>query len=127
MAENLEQLKTNKAALEILQNEANDKLVDFKAQISIIDKQIEDYNKPKITPAYADKIYETVEKAVDGFDFSDSDNYDKEFGIDYDGRVTLEHFDFTNAQELVEQVVDKVLNLFQEEDAPEDDVQTDNE
>ena len=59
--------------------------------------------------------------------FSDSDNYDKEFGIDYDGRVTLEHFDFTNAQELVEQVVDKVLNLFQEEDAPEDDVQTNNE
>tara|TARA_B100000902_G_scaffold158559_1_gene154547 strand:+ start:257 stop:640 length:384 start_codon:yes stop_codon:yes gene_type:complete len=127
MAENLEQLKTNKAALELLQNEANSKLQDFKQQISVLEKQIENYSKPKITPAYADKIYETVEKAVDGFDFSDSDNYDKEFGIDYDGRVTLEHFDFTNAQELVEQVVDKVLNLFQEEEAPEDDVQTNNE
>ena len=121
-----EQLETNLAALKLLQSETNDKLESFKQQVKDTEKKLEDINKPVITPAYADKIFEKVEKAVDGFDFSDSDNYDKEFGIDYDGRVTLEHFDFTNAQELVELVTDQVLSLFQEAECPEDEESTDN-
>ena len=61
-----------------------------------------------------DDVYEAIERGVSGYDFSDSDNFDKEFGIDYDGRVTLESFDINNSQDLVEAIVKEVNKLFAE-------------
>ena len=116
-----EQLETNLAALKLLQQETNDKLTDHKVQISLLEKQIEDFNKPELTPKQLDNIQEAIEKAVDEFDFSDTDNYDKDFSLDYDGRVQLESLDLTCSYELVEIIVDKVHNLFKEADCPEDD------
>tara|TARA_A100001515_G_scaffold64850_1_gene51362 strand:- start:180 stop:539 length:360 start_codon:yes stop_codon:yes gene_type:complete len=116
----MQELENKKAALELLQNETNDKLNDYKQQISILQKQIDDYNKPALTPMYMDKIYDAVENAVDGFDFDDTENYDIEYGIDYDGRVYCENFSFRNASDLVTEVVDKVIKLFKEVDCPED-------
>jgi len=117
---NKEQLETNLAALKLLQQETNEKLTDHKVQISLLEKQIEDFNKPELTPMQLDNIQEAIEKAVDEFDFSDADNYDKDFSLDYDGRVQLESLDLTSSYELVEIIVDKVHNLFKEADCPED-------
>jgi hypothetical protein len=116
-----EQLETNLAALKLLQNETNDKLTDHKVQISLLEKQLEDISKPELTPKQLDNIQEAIEKAVDEFDFSDADNYDKEFELDYDGRVTLSTLDLTCNYELVELIVDKVHNLFKEADCPTDE------
>ena len=77
-------------------------------------KDLADINKPELTPEQLDNLYEAVESGVSGYDFSDSDNFDKEFGIDYDGRVTLESFDINNAQDLVEAIVAEVSKLFTE-------------
>ena len=96
---NKEQLETNLAALKLLQQETNDKLTDHKVQISLLEKQIEDFNKPELTPKQLDNIQEAIEKAVDEFDFSDTDNYDKDFSLDYDGRVQLESLDLTCSYE----------------------------
>ena len=109
-----QELKTNKAALELLQSEAHDNLTDYKVQISLLDQQLKDINKPELTPMQLDDIHEAVEYAVGEFDFSDTDNYDKEFELDYDGRVQLSNFDFTEQQELVEMIVEKVHKLFVE-------------
>ena len=117
---NKEQLETNMAALKLLQSETNDKVRDYQQQIAELEKQIEDVNKPELTPLQLDKIQEVVEKAVDGFDFSDTDNYDKEYELDYDGKVNLSHLDLTCSYELVENIVDKVQNLFKEADCPEE-------
>ena len=84
-------------------------------------KQLADVNKPELTPLQFDDLYEAIESGVSNYDFSDSDNFDKEFGIDYDGRVTLESFDINNSQELVEAICDKVNKLFTEAECPEDD------
>ena len=116
-----EQLETNLAALKLLQQETNDKLTDHKVQISLLEKQLEDINKPAITPMVMDDIQEAIEKAVDEFDFTDTDNYDKEFGIEYDGKVHLESLDLTETYELVELISDKVLTLFKEVDCPTDE------
>jgi len=77
-------------------------------------KQLADFNKPALTPLQFDNLYEAVESGVSGYDFSDINNFDKEFGIDYDGRVTLEQFDINNSQDLVEAVVAEVSKLFTE-------------
>ena len=115
-----EQLETNLAALKLLQQETNDKLTDHKAQISLLEKQLEDYNKPELTPMQLDDIQEAVEQAVENYSFSDCDNYETDFSLDYDGRVQLESIDLQDTYQLVEMIVDKVHNLFKEADCPEE-------
>jgi len=117
----MQELENKKAALELLQNETNEKLQDYRQQISILQKQIEDYNKPELTPMQLDNIHEAVEKAVENYSFSDCDNYEVDFSLDYDGRVQLETIDLQDTYQLVEMIVDKVCNLFKEADCPEDD------
>ena len=116
-----EQLETNLAALKMLQQETNDKLTDHKVQISLLEKQLEDVNKPELTPKQLDNIQEAIEKAIEEYDFDDADNYEKEFGMEYDGKVYLESIDLSCSYELTELIVDKVHNLFKEADCPEDD------
>ena len=117
----MQELENKKAALELLQNETNEKLQDYRQQISILQKQIEDYNKPALTPLQLDNIHEAVEKAVENYSFSDCDNYEVDFSLDYDGRVQLESIDLQDTYQLVEMIVDKVSNLFKEVDCPEHD------
>jgi len=116
-----EQLETNMAALKLLQSETNDKVRSYQQQIAELEKQIEDVNKPEITPMMIDNIHSAVEKAVEGFDFTNNDNYEFEFGMEYDGKVYVESVDLQCAYELTENIVNKVCNLFKEADCPEDD------
>ena len=116
-----EQLETNLAALELLQNETNDKLTDYKAQIVQVKKDIEDLNKPELTPTQLDAIYLAVEKAVEEFDFSDTDNFDIEYGIEYDGKVYCETHEMNDTSKLVDLIGQEVSRIFTEMDAPEDD------
>ena len=118
-----EQLETNLAALKLLQQETNDKLTDHKAQISLLEKQLEDINKPELTPMQLDNIQEAVEKAVEGFDFSNTDNYEFEYGMEYDGKVYCESVGLQCAYELTEQIVNNVCKLFKEADCPEEELE----
>ena len=115
-----EELEVNIAALELLVSETADKSADFKAQLEKAKQDLKDIDKPELTSSQLDDIYEAVEKAVSNFDFSDSDNYDKEFGIDYDGRVHFENLELCNHQDLVEMIVEKVSRLFVEAECPEE-------
>ena len=114
-----EQLETNLAALKLLQNETNEKLTDHKVQISLLEKELADINKPMLTPSQLDDVHEAIEKGVGEFDFSDSDNYNIEYGIDYDGRVNCESLELCNHGDLVELIVKEVHELFVE---TEDDI-----
>ena len=116
-----EQLETNLAALELLQNETNDKLTDYKAQIVQVKRNIEDLNKPELTPMQLDGVYEAIESVINDFDFDDTDNYHIEYELDYDGRVNAQSLEFQNSSELVEKIVENVTRLFKEADCPEDD------
>ena len=117
---NKEQLETNMAALKLLQSETNDKVREYQNQIAELEKQIEDFNKPEITPMMIDNIHSAVEKAVESFDFSNNDNYEFEFGMEYDGKVYVESVSLQCAYELTENIVNKVCNLFKEAECPED-------
>ena len=109
-----EQLETNLAALKLLEAETGIKHESFKQQVQDAEKKLEDINKPELTPAYLDKIQEAVEEGVGNFRFDEAGNYDKEFGLEYDGKVYLESIDLTCTHELVKNIVDKVHKLFTE-------------
>ena len=111
---NKEELETNKAALELLLSENGDKCIDYRAQIVKIEQELKDLDKPELTPSQLDDIYEAVETGVEEFDFSDQDNFDTEFELDYDNKVTLSSLELCNHQDLVEMIVEKVSKLFTE-------------
>ena len=62
----------------------------YKSQLETAKQELADINKPELTPMQFDDIYEAVEAGVSEFDFSDTNNFEIEYGIDYDGRVNLE-------------------------------------
>ena len=117
---NAKDLELKISGLEKAIKEHDDASVTFQNDLKLTQKQLDDYNKPELTSSQFDDIYEAIERGVSNYDFSDIDNFDKEFGIDYDGRVTLEQFDINNSQQLVEAIIEEVSKLFTEVEAPED-------
>ena len=109
-----EELEVNLAALKLLEAETGIKHENFKQQVQDTEKKLEDINKPELTPLQFDKIQEAVEEGVGNFSFEDQNNYDKEFGMEYDGKVYLESIDLTCSHELVEKIVKEVYKLFTE-------------
>ena len=93
----------------------------YESQLVKAEQELKDLGKIALPPIVFDDIYEAVEKGVGEFDFSDNDNYNIEYGIDYDGKVYCENLELCNHQDLVEMIAEKVHNLFKEADAPEDD------
>jgi len=90
------------------------------ADLTVAKQQLADINKPVLTPLQLDNIQEAIEKAVGNFDFDDAENYQTEFELDYDAKVTISSFEFQNAQELIEAVVEAVHKLFVEKQEDND-------
>jgi len=114
-------LKTKIEGLEKAIKEHKDFTGTYESQLKETQKQLDDYNKPELTPAQLDDIQCAVESALENYSFSNCDNYETDFSLDYDGRVQLESIDLQDTYELTDQIVTKVCNLFKEADCPEDD------
>jgi len=96
----------------------------YRGQIDTLKKQLEDLNKPQLTPLQFDELHGAIEEAVGAFDFDDCDNYDMDFHIDYDNRIAVESMSFINADEIVRVIYNDISGLFAEADAPEDELST---
>jgi len=92
----------------------------YEADLIKAKKDLADVNKPELTPMQFDNLYEAVESGVSGYDFSDQDNFDTEFELDYDNKVTLSSLDISNSQDLVEAIVAELTKLFTEAECPEE-------
>ena len=96
----------------------------YESQLKTAEQDLKDIDKPELTSCQMDDIYEAVETGVGEFDWSDTDNYEIEYGIDYDSRVNCESFELRNSQNLVEMIVKEINKLFvetEELDTTEDD------
>ena len=110
------------AKIEALQAALDTKIQEqnaYRGQIDTLKKQLEDLNKPKLTMKQFDELTELVETGIGNFDFSDTDNYSIDFGLDYDGRVHCESLEFDNADDLGREIFEYVQRMFAEAD--EDD------
>ena len=95
---------------------------NYTGQLAEMEKQLADVNKVALLSSQFDDIYEAIEKGINEFDFSDIDNFEIEYGIDYDGRVNCESHEFRNHEDLLEMINDKIQALFKEIECPEEDV-----
>ena len=101
MSESKELLEATVKGLEEKINNLND---DLRSK----QRELADVSKPEMTGEMYDNITELIEEGIGYFDFSDADNYDIEFGIDYDGRVEACGLEFNSASELTEKIMNKV-------------------
>ena len=95
---------------------SKESVVTYTQDLESAKKELANINKPELTGSQLDDIQEAVEKAMGNFDFDDADNYNKEFELDYDGRVQLSTLEFENAGDLIEAIVEQVHKLFVEID-----------
>jgi hypothetical protein len=75
-------------------------------------KDLKDLNKPELTSHMYDIIFEAIEEGIGYFDFSESENYDIEYELDYDGRVNASSIEFNSACELNEKIMNKIEKCF---------------
>ena len=114
------QLKIDSLRLSIKQSD--DLTNNYTSELSALEKQLADLNKPKLTPLQFDELHGAIEEAVGAFDFDDTDNYETDFHIDYDNRIAIESMSFHNADEIVRVIYNDISRLFAE--ANEDELST---
>ena len=82
-------------------------------------QELVDLHKPELTTKQMEAIEGAIEQAVSQFDFTDTENFEIDYSLDYDGRIQCESHEFINDCDLVQMIVDKVCGLFKEiEDEP---------
>ena len=105
MSESKELLEATVKGLEEKINNLND---DLRSK----QRELADVSKPEMTGETYDNIYELIEEGIGNFDFSDSENYDIEYELDYDGRVNAASLEFNGATELNESIMKKIEERF---------------
>ena len=94
---------------------------NYAGQLDKLNTELANINKPKLSSSQFDDITCAIEGAVNEYDFTDTDNFEIEYGVDYDGRIHCESHEFRNHEDLVEMVCNKVYELFAEAELPEDE------
>tara|TARA_R110000822_G_scaffold2604_5_gene12185 strand:- start:152 stop:505 length:354 start_codon:yes stop_codon:yes gene_type:complete len=102
--------KVNELELTLNSLELNAKTV--KDDLVEANNKLESINKPEISAYNVDQIRETVDAIMRQYNFDDSDNYEYDFEIDYDGRLNLSNIDLENKDELAEAICDGIEDLF---------------
>jgi hypothetical protein len=104
--------------------EHNDFAGTYTSNLAKAEQQLKDLGKIALPPVVFDDIHEAVERGVDNFDFSDTDNYNIEYGIEYDGKVYCDSFEMRDTSDLIDMIVEKVSRVFTEMECPEDELDT---
>ena len=107
-------LKTKIEGLEKAVHEHKADANRYEDQLKQTQQELKDYNKQELTGSQLDDIQEAIEEGIENFDFSDNDNYNIEYGIDYDGKVHCESLELNDTYQLTEAIVEKVHKLFKE-------------
>ena len=93
----------------------------YQDELKQTQQKLKDYNKPELTPLMMDEVNDAIYKAIRDFDFSDADNYDVDFEIDYDSKIAISNIELNTSDELCQEIVEHVQELFKKAECPEPD------
>ena len=100
--------------LEQVIREKNADASRYQDQLKETKQELIDYNKPELTTKQMVAIEGAVQQVVNDYDFSDTENYEIDYGIDYDNKIHCESHEFNEADELCSLIIDKLCGLFKE-------------
>ena len=105
-------MSESKELLEATVKGLQDKLELLQAELNIKTLELSNINKPKITGELYDEIGNAIEDAVEGFNFNDTDAYEFEFGMEYDGKVYVESVGMQSTYELTNSIMNEIDKKF---------------
>ena len=105
MSETKEMLDAKCKGLEDKRGQLN---MDLKAK----QKELEDANKPVISSTVMNVVNDAINEAIEGYNFDNTDQYELDFSLDYDGKVQAETINLTDTYELMEAIVINVEKQF---------------
>jgi hypothetical protein len=105
MSESKELLEATVKGLQEKVNQLNNDLDTKK-------KELENINKPELNQSTLDIIYDCVTEGIEEFDFTDTDNYDFEPELDYEGKVIIGSIDFNNEDYVREPIIKLIEDRF---------------
>jgi len=76
-------------------------------------------DRPKITQDQMTEIQDAIHVVVNNIDFTDCNNYDMDFEIDYDNRIAVSSMEFNNSHEIADDIsseIECLFNVIQPED-----------
>ena len=104
----LNNMNESKELLEATVKGLEEKISQLQDDLMMKNKELEDVSKPEMTDEMYDELHGLVEEGVSKFDFTDSNNYEIEYEIDYDGRVNASSIELNDTHNLVESIMNKI-------------------
>mgnify|MGYP000565894834 CR=1 FL=1 len=105
-------MSETKEMLEATVKGLQDKIGQLNMDLKSKQQDLEDANKPVISSTVMNVVNEAINEAIEGYNFDNTDQYDLDFSIDYDGRIQAETINLTDTYELMEAIVTKVEKQF---------------
>ena len=105
-------MSETKEMLEATCKGLEDKIGQLNMDLKAKQKELEDANKPVISNKTMDIINDAINDAVENYDFDNTDQYELDFSLDYEGRVQAETINLTDTYELMEAVATKIEKQF---------------
>ena len=118
---NKEELNKEIEKLKVSLEAQEEQVKDLQHDLKTATQRLEDVDKPKLTNKQFDALHRVIESSVENFDFSQTDNYNVEMGIESDNKVYLEYIEFEGHADLYEQIIHDVESLFGVTDESDDD------
>ena len=108
-------MSETKEMLEATCKGLQDKIGQLNMDLKSKQQELEDANKPVISSTVMDVINDAVNNAIENYSFDNTDQYEIDFSLDYDGRVQAETINLTDTYELMEAIVLKIEKQFKVE------------
>ena len=108
-------MSETKEMLEATCKGLEDKIGQLNMDLKAKQKDLEDVNKPVISSEVMDTINDAVNYAVENYNFDNTDQYELDFSLDYDGRVQAETINLRDTYELMETIVINIEKQFKVE------------
>ena len=105
-------MSETKEMLEATVKGLQDKISSLNMELKDKQKELEDAGKPVISSKTMDTINDAINKAIENYNFDNTDQYQIDYSLDYDGRVQAESINLTDAYELMEAIVTNVEKQF---------------
>ena len=105
-------MSETKEMLEATVKGLQDKIGSLNMDLKAKQQELEDAGKPVVSSYIMDVINDAVNYAVENYNFDNTDHYELDFSLDYDGRVQAETINLKDTYELVEAIVTNVEKQF---------------
>jgi hypothetical protein len=105
-------MENNKELLEATVKGLQEKIQSLQTDLNEKQKELDDVNKPTMEAWMFDEIQGLVEDGVESYNFDHPDNYEFEFGMEYDGKVYVESVGIQSAYEITESIMRKIDKYF---------------